>query len=119
MGKDARRAYFRDRVKPDATAFPHRQAHSIHLRAAWTWNDPQHTDERFARADEWLRLLRPQTDERLYANYQTYATKEGSPSLFGPENHARLLALKKKYDPENFFRRNANISPASPSGAAR
>jgi hypothetical protein len=119
MGKDARRAYFRDRVKPDATAFPHRQAHSIHLRAAWTWNDPQHSDDRFARGEEWLRLLRPQTDERLYANYQTYATKEGSPSLFGPENHTRLLALKKKYDPENFFRRNANISPASPSGAAR
>ena len=67
-------------------------------------------------AGKWLRLLRPQTDERLYANYQTYATKEGSPSLFGP-NHARLLALKKKYDSANFFRRNANIAPAF--GAAR
>jgi FAD/FMN-containing dehydrogenase len=99
------------RVKPDATAFPHRQAHSIHLRCAWTWNDPQHTHDRFARGEEWLRLLRPQTDERLYANYQTYTTKEGSPSLFG-QNHARLLALKKKYDPQNFFRRNANIAPA-------
>jgi hypothetical protein len=104
------------RVKPDATAFPHRQAHSIHLRAAWTWNDPQHSEDRFARGDEWLRLLRPQADERLYANYQTYATKEGSPSLFGA-NHARLLVLKKKYDPANFFRRNANIDPAS--GGAR
>lgn len=102
------------RVKPGATAFPHRQPHSIHLRCAWTWNDPQHSDDRFARGDEWLRLLRPQSHERLYANYQTYATREGSPSLFGP-NHARLLALKKKYDPENFFRRNANIAPASTS----
>ena len=53
-----------------------------------------------------------QTDERLYANYQTYTTKEGSPALFGP-NHARLLALKKKYDPANFFRRNANIAPST------
>ncbi len=100
------------RVKPDATAFPHRQAHSIHLRCAWTWNDPQHSDDRFARGEEWLRLLRPQTDERLYANYQTYTTKEGASSLFGP-NHTRLLALKKKHDPENFFRRNANIAPAA------
>lgn len=103
------------RVKPEATAFPHRQAHSIHLRCAWTWNDPQHSDDRFTRGDEWLRLLRPQTDERLYANYQTYATKEGASSLFGP-NHARLLALKKKYDPENFFRRNANIDAGSGAG---
>jgi hypothetical protein len=70
------------RVQPDATAFSHRQAHSIHFRAAWNWNDPQHSDERFARGDEWLRLLRPQADERLYANYQTYETKAGSPSLF-------------------------------------
>ena len=44
------------RVKPDATAFPHRQAHSIHLRCAWTWNDPQHTGERFARGDPLYRV---------------------------------------------------------------
>jgi FAD/FMN-containing dehydrogenase len=99
------------RVPPDATAFPHRLAHSIHLRVAYTWNDPQHTDDRFARGDEWLRLLRPRTDEHIYANYQTYETKAGSPSLFGL-NHRRLLALKNEHDPANFFRRNANIRPA-------
>lgn len=98
------------RVKPDATAFPHRQAHSVHLRAAYNWSDPLTNEQRFAWGDEWLRLLRPQTDERIYANYQTYETKAGSPSLFGG-NHARLLALKQKHDPSNFFRRNANIAP--------
>ena len=107
------------RVEPDATAFPHRQAHSVHLRVAYNWNDPQANEKRLAWGDEWLRLLRPPSDERIYANYQTYETKAGSPSVFGP-NHRRLLALKNQYDPTNFFRRNANIAPPNspvPSGA--
>src|SRR5690349_4072338 len=69
--------------------------------------------------DEWLRLLRPPSDERIYANYQTYETRAGSPSVFGP-NHRRLLALKNRYAPANFFRRNANIAAPNapvPSGA--
>jgi hypothetical protein len=99
------------RVKPEATAFPHRAAHSVHLRVAYSWSDPKASDERFAWGEEWLRLLRPKADERLYANYQTYETSAGSRSLFG-ENHERLLALKTKHDPANFFRRNANIAPS-------
>lgn len=98
------------RIAPEATAFPHRQAHSIHLRAAYNWSDPAETERRFAWGEEWLRQLRPKSDDRLYANYQTYETAVGSPSLFGV-NHARLLALKAKHDPDNFFRRNANIAP--------
>lgn len=99
------------RVAPDTTAFPLRQAHAIHLRAAYNWSDPRENDARLAWGEAWLRLLRPETNEQLYANYQTYETKVGSPSLFGA-NHARLLALKNKHDPTNFFHRNANIAPA-------
>src|SRR4051812_4537644 len=101
------------RVGPDANAFPHRQAHSVHLRVAYNWNDPRTNEERLAWGDEWLRVLRPPSDERIYANYQTYETKAGSPSVFGP-NHRRLLALKNRYDPANFFRRNANVAPPNP-----
>jgi len=97
------------RVKPDAAAFPHRAAHSVHLRVAYNWSNPELNEQRFAWGDQWLQLLRPASDERLYANYQTYETKAGSRSLFGP-NHDRLLALKNKHDPANFFHRNANIA---------
>lgn len=99
------------RIRPDETAFPHRTEHSVHLRVAYNWSDPRETDARFEWGEEWLKLLRPISNESLYANYQTYETAAGSPSLFG-RNHPRLLALKKKHDPDNFFRRNANIAPA-------
>jgi hypothetical protein len=98
------------RVKPEATAFPHRAAHSVHLRLAFNWSKPEDNEKRFAWGEEWLRLLRPETDERIYANHQTYQTQDGARALFG-DNHQRLLALKKKHDPANFLRRNANIAP--------
>jgi FAD/FMN-containing dehydrogenase len=33
-------------------------------------------------------------------------------SAYGAEKYERLKKLKKKYDPDNFFRLNQNISPS-------
>jgi hypothetical protein len=54
--------------------------------------------------------LRPSSGERIYANYQSYAGKGSAQAVFG-SNLARLIALKNKYDPTNFFRRNSNVEP--------
>jgi FAD/FMN-containing dehydrogenase len=99
------------RVAPDATAFPHRRAHSIHLRVACQWADPTETERRFAWTDEWRRLCRPTSDETIYANYQTYSTERGGAAIFAT-NHDRLARLKARLDPDNVFHRNANVSPA-------
>lgn len=96
------------RVAADETAFPHRQAHSVHVRFASSWTDPAESAARFAWGEEWVRLLRPPRDERIYANYQTYDTPAGAAAIYGP-NHARLVALKRRLDPANVFRRNANV----------
>lgn len=96
------------RVAADATAFPHRRAHSVHVRVACSWTDPAETAARFAWGEEWVRLLRPPRDERIYANYQTYDAAAGAAAIYGP-NHARLVALKRRLDPTNEFRRNANV----------
>lgn len=99
------------RLKPTDTAFPHRQEHSIQLRVAYSWNDAHENEQRLAWGERWLQQLRPVSNESQYANFQTYHTTVGSPSLFGV-NHGRLMTLKQKHDPGNFFRRNANIAPA-------
>jgi FAD/FMN-containing dehydrogenase len=98
------------RVAPTATAFPLRQAGGLNVRLAYTWNDPA-TGQRLTQwADESLRLLRPNADERIYANFQTYEARSGAAAVYGV-NFSRLADIKYKYDRENFFRRNSNVLP--------
>jgi len=98
------------RVKPDSTAFPLRQSGGIHIRIGFGWEDPTKAQGFMLWADEARRLLRPLSGERIYANYQSYAGKGAAEAIFG-SNYSRLVALKNKYDPTNFFRRNANVEP--------
>ena len=97
-------------MAPDATAFALREPHYAVVNAAlwmagtgeaethWTW----HT----------LARMRPYASPGLYVNF---LGDEGD----GPireayrANYARLAAIKAAYDPDNFFRRNQNIKPAS------
>ena len=98
-------------VAPNATAFPLRQAGGLNVRLAYTWNDPASGERLTHSANELLRSLRPNADERIYANFQTYEAKNGAAAVYA-ENMSRLAALKHKYDAENFFRRNSNIPPS-------
>jgi len=98
------------RLAPSATAFPLRQTGGLNVRLAYTWNDPA-TGQRLTEwADESLRLLRPGAGERIYANFQTYETRDGAAAVYAV-NFSRLAGIKSKYDRENFFRRNSNIPP--------
>ena len=98
------------RVAPDSTAFPLRERGGVHIRAGMDWNDPAAAPQLMRWADEVRRRLRPSAGERIYANYQSYAGKGSAEAVFG-SNLARLIALKNKYDPTNFLRRNSNIEP--------
>jgi len=49
------------------------------------------------------------------SSYGNYLSDEGDPvarAAYGA-NYDRLAALKRRYDPTNFFRMNHNIKPAS------
>jgi len=98
------------RVKPDSTAFPLRQSGGIHIRIGFDWEDPAKAQGFMLWADEARRRLRRSSGERIYANYQSYAGKGTPEAVFG-SNYSRLVALKNKYDPTNFFRRNSNVEP--------
>ena len=98
------------RVASDATAFPLRRPGGVHIRVGLDWDDPAAGRRLMAWADETSGLLRPSAGEQMYANYQSYAGEGSAKAVFGL-NHSRLVALKNKYDPTNFFRRNSNVDP--------
>ena len=65
----------------------------------------------------WVRglhaALTPHVAPRTYVN----GIDEDSSDVrvaYGPEKHDRLRRIKAKYDPDNVFRRNANITPGLP-----
>ena len=97
------------RVAADATAFPHRRS-TIEIFAMVSWDlakdGKRHTDYI---KDYWSKLL-PFTD----GYYTNEVADEHQPKI--DENYrgniGRLRQLKRKYDPQNLFRLNANILPA-------
>ena len=98
-----------NKVPVDATAYPHRDAEFVmNIHARWE-NEPQ--DEICIK---WARKLFDSTAQ--YSNGAVYVNfiSEGDDRInaaFGP-NHERLSKIKRKYDPDNFFRMNQNILPA-------
>jgi hypothetical protein len=54
--------------------------------------------------------MRPFSTGGVYANNLGEEGKERVEAAYG-ENYPRLLALKNKYDPTNFFKLNQNIRP--------
>ena len=58
-------------------------------------------------------MMQPFVAEGVYVNY--VGGDEGDERVraaYGRLKYDRLVALKRKYDPTNFFRLNQNIAPA-------
>jgi len=98
------------RVGATDTAFPHRQ-HSYNLMFWSNWESPSESEKNI----QWTRTswnsLRPFLVEGSYGNYLSDEGDAFARAAYGP-NYDRLVALKNKYDPTNFFRMNHNIKPA-------
>ena len=59
----------------------------------------------------WRDMQRHSTG-RLYLNFPGHGEGENLVrDAFGAQAYARLQAIKRKYDPNNFFRMNQNIAP--------
>ncbi len=55
--------------------------------------------------------LEPFTRAGGYVNYLFQETGERVRRAYGAEVYARLVVLKDRYDPTNFFRLNQNVQP--------
>ena len=97
------------RVPKDATAYPHRDLPWDILFIA-QWTDPAETTMHrdWARLGE--ELLRPFSSNAHLLSALDVESEEVIHTAFG-SNLPRLAAIKRKYDPGNFFRVNQNIRP--------
>jgi len=74
------------------------------------WDDPDDDDDNTRWARELWDAVRPFSTGGVYANNLGDEGDERVRDAYGT-NYARLAAIKKQYDPTNFFRLNQNIRP--------
>jgi FAD/FMN-containing dehydrogenase len=94
-----------------ATAFAHRDARYQFLTSAM-WDDPSETEAQVARARKAWQTVEPHTSGAFVNFVTTDDWDKRTNDAYGAEHRRRLAAIKKTYDPDNFFRMNANITPA-------
>ena len=101
------------RVPADSMAFNQRSAR-VNASALGIWMDAALDSEHVAWARTFATLIAPVATEAEYVNYMTDDTPvDRVRATYGDAKYARLRDLKKRYDPENVFRFNANIAPAA------
>ena len=98
------------RVGEDDTAFNGRTSgHTFNLNAATV------TQEGFDEEREWARGLWSALEPYHTSVYVNFLMEEGQDRIrqaYGAARYDRLRALKREYDPDNFFRLNQNIPPS-------
>jgi FAD/FMN-containing dehydrogenase len=97
------------RVPVTETAFPHRK-HSYNFMAWSVWEASRDTEKNVAWTRKFWEDLRPYLVAGSYGNYVSDEGDASARAAYG-ENYDRLVTLKNKYDPTNFFRMNHNIRP--------
>ena len=98
------------RVSDDATAFAERSMPFV-LNAVTGWHDPDASTAH----REWARTVIASASDastgRAYVNF--LGDTDAARTSYGDETYARLVSLKKRYDPTNVFHLNQNIEPSS------
>jgi FAD/FMN-containing dehydrogenase len=97
------------RVGPTETAFPHRTS-PYDLVVLSQWDDPSENDKHIAWTRGLFDATRSFSDGGIYVNVLNAGEDERLRAAYGP-NYDRLVSLKQKYDPTNFFKMNHNIRP--------
>lgn len=98
------------REDPDASAFEDRRAtHAMTIDAVWS--DPGASGGCMSWVRDFWEAVRPHATGRVYVNFLGQEGQERVRLAYGEAKYERLRALKRTYDPTNFFRMNQNIVP--------
>ncbi|TIO53929.1 MAG: FAD-binding oxidoreductase [Mesorhizobium sp.] len=98
------------RVSPTATAYVNRNA-AYDSFPVCIWTDPADDQANISWAREMYAALQPFAMDGVYVNNLGDEGDDRVKAAYGA-NYTRLVALKRKYDPDNLFRLNQNIRPA-------
>ena len=97
------------RVPMEATAYTHRNAQFV-LNVHGRWDDPANDAKCIGWARELFQAASPFATGGVYVNFLTQEEQDRVRAAYGA-NYGRLVQIKNKYDPTNFFRLNQNIQP--------
>lgn len=101
------------RVGDSETAYAGRDAPFLVTPEA-SWTDPADTDDALAWARGLWDAMERHSTGGLYLNFPGFGEEKEALVRAGyGANYERLTELKAKYDPENLFRMNLNITPAA------
>jgi FAD/FMN-containing dehydrogenase len=97
------------RVAPDAMAYSSRDAKYV-MNVHGRWESAAEDERCIAWAREFFKKSEPFASGGAYINFLTQDETDRIEFAYGT-TFTRLVALKKKFDPTNFFRMNQNIRP--------
>jgi FAD/FMN-containing dehydrogenase len=97
------------RVPVEATAFAHRHSRVMANLAAF-YDGPADRDRRQAWVEGFAAVLH-QDDDGAYVNFLGDEGPERVRQAYPGPTWDRLVEVKRRYDPDNLFRRNQNIPP--------
>lgn len=92
----------------DATAYGARNA-AFMIHPIGAWDDPAADDAHIGWVREISEAMQPFTTGGVYLNFM--ADGDRVRAGYGDAKYDRLVEIKRKYDPDNVFRFNQNISP--------
>jgi len=98
-----------NRLPLEATAYGSRDAKfvaNVHGR----WDEPAEDEAGIAWARAFFNAAAPHASGGAYVNFMTAEEGDRVAAAYG-SNYARLVEIKRQYDPENTFHLNQNIKP--------
>ena len=104
----------RNPVRPSVVPF---RSAAFNVTGMAIWADASDDGEQVAWARSVAAAAQPYNDwGDGYINYAQTASDVAARQTFGPDAYARLAAVKRRVDPDNFFRSNYNLNPVGAAG---
>jgi len=97
------------RIPINATAYGHRNAQFV-MNVHGRWEDPVKDEACIGWARNLFNGTAPFATGGVYVNFLTQEEQDRIQNAYGA-NFQKLVEIKMKYDPDNFFSINQNISP--------